>query len=150
MDAYLQIIVRLRSILIKLIVTSINIIEYAYSLIDVTIHFWMLIEEALGLLSALHLVHELRLGPIDFELDTKKIAGSFASNKQDYTEYGAIINECKSVFSRYYENSSVEFVRRQANEVAHKLAKAAILSASFELLGEPLDCIEHTLINEMI
>jgi len=52
-------------------------------------------------------------------------------------EYGAIINECKSVFSQFYENSSVEFVRRQTNEVAHKLAKTPLLSASFQLLVEP-------------
>ncbi|KEH29449.1 hypothetical protein MTR_4g036855 [Medicago truncatula] len=80
------------------------------------------IGEALGLLSAFQWVHDLRLGPIDFELDLKK----------------------------YYENSSVEFVRRQANEVVHKLAKATLLSACFQLLVEPLDCIEHILTSEMI
>jgi len=39
------------------------------------------IREALGLLSALQWVHELRLGPIDFELDSKKGVDNFASNK---------------------------------------------------------------------
>jgi len=83
-------------------------------------------------------------------LTQKKVADSFASNKQDYTEYDAIINECKFVFSQYYENSSVEFVRRQTNEVVHKLAKADPLLASFQLLVEPFDCIEHILTTEMI
>jgi len=39
------------------------------------------IGEALGLLSALQWVHELRLGPIDFELDSKKVVDNFATNK---------------------------------------------------------------------
>jgi hypothetical protein len=61
-----------------------------------------------------------------------------------------IIQNCKSLFRRYYENFSVEFVRRQANEVAHMLAKAATLSASFQVLVDIPDCIEHILINEIL
>jgi len=47
--------------------------------------------------------------------------------------FGAIIKDCKILFSHLYENSSVEFVRKQANEVAHDLAKATTLSASFHI-----------------
>lgn len=43
------------------------------------------IEKALGLLSALQWVHALSLGPIDFELDSKKLVDSFASDKHDAT-----------------------------------------------------------------
>jgi len=35
--------------------------------------------EALGLLSVLEWVHQLHLGPIDFELDAKKLVDSFSS-----------------------------------------------------------------------
>jgi len=55
-----------------------------------------------------------------------------------------------TLFGLYYENFSVEFVQRQANEVAHELAKAATLSASFQILVNILDCIEHILSNEML
>ncbi|AES79744.1 transmembrane protein, putative [Medicago truncatula] len=41
--------------------------------------------EALGLLSALEWVHQLHLGPIDFELDAKKVVNSFSSAHQDVT-----------------------------------------------------------------
>jgi ribonuclease HI len=108
------------------------------------------IGEALGLLSALNWVHELQLGPVDFELDSKRVVDSFHSLAQDYSEFGVIIDHCKIIFSNYYSNSSVEFVRRQANEVAHNLAKAATLSASFQILVEVPNCIEHILINEML
>jgi len=49
------------------------------------------IGEALGLLTALQWVHKFQLGPIDFELDSKKVVGSFATNRHDSTEFGAII-----------------------------------------------------------
>ena len=106
--------------------------------------------EALGLLAALNWVHELNLGPVEFELDSKRVVDSFHSSKRDFTEFGVIVEHCKSIFSTYYRNSSVEFVRRQTNEVAHKLAKAATLSASFQILVDIPNCIEHILINEML
>jgi hypothetical protein len=70
-------------------------------------------------------------GPIDdFELDAKRVVDSFLSTNNDITEFGSIINNCRTLFGLYYENSSVEFVRIQANEVAHVLAKAATLLAT--------------------
>jgi hypothetical protein len=99
------------------------------------------IGEALGLLSALTWVHELNLGPVEFELDSKRVVDR---------KFGVIVDHCKLIFSSYYRNSSVEFVRRQANEVAHNLAKAATLSASVHVLVDVPNCIEHILINEMI
>jgi ribonuclease HI len=108
------------------------------------------IGEAIGLLSALTWVHQLNLGPVEFELDSKRVVDRFHSSSRDLTEFGAIMDHCKFTFSTYYRNSSVEFVRRQANEVAHNLAKAATLSASFQVLVEVPNCIEHILINEML
>ena len=57
----------------------------------------MHIGEALGLLSALQWVHELSLGPIYFELDSKKVVDSFASNKHDATEFRSIIEDCNEI-----------------------------------------------------
>jgi ribonuclease HI len=87
--------------------------------------------EALGLLAALNWVHELNLGPVEFELDSKRVVDRFHSSSRDFTEFGVIMDHSKLIFSTYYRNSSVEFVRRQANEAAHNLAKVATLSASF-------------------
>lgn len=39
--------------------------------------------EALGLLSALEWVHQLHLGPIDFEVRAKKVVDSFSSPDQN-------------------------------------------------------------------
>jgi hypothetical protein len=44
---------------------------------------------------------------------------------RDESVFGDIIKDCKNVFYSYFTNFHVEFIRRQANEVAHCLAKAA-------------------------
>ncbi|WJX13206.1 hypothetical protein P8452_03622 [Trifolium repens] len=82
------------------------------------------IGEAFGLLSALNWVHELQLGPVDFELDSKRVVDSFHSLAHDYSEFGVLIDHCKT--------------------------KAATLSASFQILVDVPNCIEHILINEML
>ena len=105
--------------------------------------------EALGLLSAMDWVHLLQLGTVDFEMDAKRVVDSINYSHTDVTEYGNIISNCKTLFSQFYENSCVEFVRRQANEVAHSLAKAALSSASSQILVTIPNCIEHILFNEM-
>ena len=52
------------------------------------------IREGLALLSALEWVHELNLGPMDFEMDAKKVVDSFLSTKHDVTGFGNIIQNC--------------------------------------------------------
>ena len=79
--------------------------------------------ETLGLLSALEWVHVLNLRPVDFEMDAKRVVDNFHSQTNDVTQFANIIDNCKSLFRNFYENSRVEFVRRHANEVAHALAK---------------------------
>ncbi|GAU47653.1 hypothetical protein TSUD_27780 [Trifolium subterraneum] len=86
--------------------------------------------EAIGLLNALNWVHELHLGPVDFELDSKRVVDSFLSHTSDAIEFGDINKNCKSCFSNFYNDSSVEFIHRQVNEVARNLAKVALFSAS--------------------
>jgi len=44
----------------------------------------------------------------------------------------------------------VEFVRRQANAVAHALAREAMFLASPAIYSDILDCIESLIINEML
>jgi hypothetical protein len=87
---------------------------------------------------------------IYFELDSNIVVDSFTSNRNDAAKFGNIIHDCKTLFSQIYENSSVEFVRRQTSEVAHELAKTVTLTASFQILVNAQNCIEHILINEMI
>jgi len=52
--------------------------------------------------------------------------------------------------STYLTNSHAEFIRRQANEVAHTLAKAATSSTSFHDFDDIPTCITNLIFNEMI
>ncbi|CAJ2637113.1 unnamed protein product [Trifolium pratense] len=108
------------------------------------------IGEALGLLSALKLVHDLQLENVDFELYSKNVVTSFHSKHNNVTELGDVIRDCVRLHKTYFRNSSVEFIRRQANEVAHALARVATSIASFHLFIDILTCIVNILNNEML
>jgi hypothetical protein len=54
--------------------------------------------EALGLLVALNWVHELNLGPVEFELDSKRVVDKFHSSSRDFTEFGVIMDHCKLIW----------------------------------------------------
>jgi hypothetical protein len=54
--------------------------------------------EALGLLVALNWVHELNLGPVEFELDSKRVVDIFHSSSRDFTEFGVIMDHCKLIW----------------------------------------------------
>lgn len=55
-----------------------------------------------------------------------------------------------TIFSSFFSNSSVEFVRRQANAVAHVLAREVMFLASPTIYYDILECIESLIINEML
>jgi hypothetical protein len=95
-------------------------------------------------------VHELNLGPVDFELDSEIVVDNFHSEKDDVTEFEKIVAHFRRLFSFFYPNSSVESIRQQANEVAHNLAKVAIYVVSPQILVKIPRCIEHFLINKML
>jgi ribonuclease HI len=106
--------------------------------------------EALGLLHAINWVHELELENVDFELDSKNVVTKFHSNKEDMSELGDVIRDCQRLHNSFFTNSRVEFIRRQANEVAHALARVATSLASFHIFIEIPTCIQHIIINEML
>jgi len=87
---------------------------------------------------------------VDFETDSKLTVDVFLSDRNDSSDFGCIINSCRSLFSSLFSNSRVEFVRRQANVVAHALAKDATLLASHAVYYDIPNCIESLIINEML
>ncbi|CAJ2645584.1 unnamed protein product [Trifolium pratense] len=108
------------------------------------------IGEALGLLSALNWVHDLQLENVDFELDSRNVVTSFHSKHPNTSELGDIIKDCVRVYNTYFRNSRIEFIRRQANEVAHALARVATSLASFHLFIDVPICIGNIVNNEML
>lgn len=94
--------------------------------------------EVLGLLYALQWVSDFRVDKIIFELDSKIGVNEFNKHLLGNSEFHAIISRCKPVFSNYL-NFWMNFVRKQANQVVHSLARPSKLYASVHIH----DCIPH-------
>jgi len=56
-------------------------------------------------------------------MDAKNVVDYFNKDIDDISEFGAIVEECERNCVTYFENSRVEFSRRQANEVVIHLLK---------------------------
>jgi len=106
--------------------------------------------EALGLHSALQWLSDMQLDNVNFETDSKLTANAFLSTRNDLSDFGCIITSCRSLFHNLFSNSRVEFFRRQANEVAHSLAREAMSLASPAIYYAIPTCIETLIINEML
>jgi ribonuclease HI len=106
--------------------------------------------EALGLHSALQWLSDMQLDNVNFETDSKLTVDAFLSTWNDLSEFGSIISSCRSLFRNLFSNSRVEFVKRQANAVAHTLAREATCSASSAVYYEIPTCIESMIINEIL
>jgi hypothetical protein len=105
--------------------------------------------EAIALLHAIRWTNELQIRDIDFEVDCKRVVDSLYNNSHYASDFGAIIRDCRSLLNTSLMNSHVKFIRRQANEVAHRLAKAAPLLASFHIHIDIPTCILAIIMNEM-
>lgn len=79
--------------------------------------------EALCLLYATQWSTSLSLDSVLFEMDCKVVVDLVNSPKEDLSELGDIIRDCHAFFSSL-PNLNVRFIRRQANRVAHTLARA--------------------------
>jgi len=61
---------------------------------------------------------DLKIDNVNFALIQKNVVDQFKSGIEDNSEYGCIISACKHLFQNNFQNSYVEFNRRQANETA--------------------------------
>jgi len=86
--------------------------------------------KAIGLHTTLQWVADLHYDHVDFVLDSKSVIERFNSNLVDSSELGCIIQACRQLFDCNFQNSHVEFNRRQANGVTHELARVAPSHAS--------------------
>jgi len=106
--------------------------------------------EALGLHHAIRWIHELQLTNVDFVVDSKRVADYFNKGRGDVTEFGSIMDSSIHFCNTYLTNSHVEFIRRQANDVAHNLAKATTSNTSFQVFDDIPTYITNLIFNEMI
>lgn len=106
------------------------------------------VSEAVGLHMTLQWVADLHYDNVDFVLDSKSVVERFNSNLGDSSELGCIIHTCRQLFDCHFQNSHVEFNRRQANEVAHELARVAPSHASSHVYDDVPSYIRDLIVNE--
>jgi len=83
------------------------------------------------------------------ELDCKLVVDSIFYRNSNQAEFGSIISECRSLL-KHYSNFKISFVMRQANFVAHTLARASRLNARYQEFDLIPSCIETIARNEIM
>jgi ribonuclease HI len=105
--------------------------------------------ESIALLEALKVIHERGYSHVIFETDSKSVVDAIHYSRGGCSEFNFLVSNIINILS-CNQNFLVKFVKRQANMVAHYLARAAISwsrRCTFETL--PI-CITPLLNNEMI
>jgi ribonuclease HI len=104
--------------------------------------------EALALLEAMQTTCNMNLENIIFESDAQVVTDAVHATNVGISMFSTIISSIKDLLL-LNPNFEVKFVKRQANSVAHKLARAANSWASRCVFYSIPPCIEDQLINEM-
>jgi ribonuclease HI len=105
--------------------------------------------EAIAMLEALKAMEQRRISHVIFETDCKSVVDAIQHFRGGNSDFSLLVSHIKNLLDSN-NNFVVKFIKRQANMVAHSLARAAISwssRCSFETL--PI-CISELLINEMI
>ena len=97
--------------------------------------------EAVGLHTALDWISNQQFDNVDFVLDCKKVVDCVNSSLDDSNEFGCIITACKQLLDDRFQNSHVEFNKRQANRVAHPLAQTALSNPRPHIIDDVSTCI---------
>jgi hypothetical protein len=106
--------------------------------------------EALSLLYAIRWVQELQLVNVDFAMDSKTVVDQFHAKGIVLIEVGDVLKECKHLFSLYFENSRVEYIKRQMNEVTRALTRTIPSLTSFNIFVDVPTYIRYLVMNEML
>ena len=85
--------------------------------------------EAWGLLEAIKFVFAKDMSSVIFKSDCKVIVDIVNSSHMPQNELGDILSNCKDLLS-IHTSFIVNHVRRQANEVAHSIARASLSNPS--------------------
>ncbi|CAN1153936.1 Putative ribonuclease H protein At1g65750 [Linum perenne] len=83
--------------------------------------------EAMAVLMAVRQLREDGRTDVIIETDSLSTVQALHGDQDDWTEFGEIIRQCRNLMPSTY---SVEFVRREGNEVAHTLARRSFSLAT--------------------
>jgi ribonuclease HI len=104
--------------------------------------------EAMALTEAMEEVMHRGLSHVIFESDSKLVVDAISSRQAGISEFSMLISNIQSMLrmNNYFE---VKFVKRQANKVAHSLARAAFSMSRRRVFDSVPRCIVSYLNNEI-
>jgi ribonuclease HI len=104
--------------------------------------------EAMALVEAMEEMIQRGLSFVTFESDSKLVVDAISSRQTGVSVFSLLISHIQSLLrmNNYFE---VKYVRRQTNNVAHYLARAAFSMSSRRIYDSIPRCIETYLNNEM-
>jgi ribonuclease HI len=105
--------------------------------------------EALALLEAMKELQQRGFNNVIFETDAQVIVGAIRRRNTGVSEFSSIINKIKCMLS-LYSGFEVKPIRRQANRIAHTIARAALSWSRRHVFDIIPYCIHNLLYNEMI
>ncbi|GAU40431.1 hypothetical protein TSUD_397500 [Trifolium subterraneum] len=104
--------------------------------------------EAWALLLAMEEARHRGMDRVQFESDSKVLIDVIHMKRRGNSEFLSIVHDILDFMSSFL-NFEVKFVKRQANSVAHTLARAANSWSCFHRFENIPLCIEHLVFNEM-
>lgn len=111
-------------------------------------HVSILEAELVGILEALKWVQELAYQEVIIESDSMLSVAAINKNVQNLLELGNLINQCHAIIGGRV-GIVVDFVKKQANKVAHKLARESCALNSFVVFSSPPISLLGTLMSDV-
>jgi ribonuclease HI len=105
--------------------------------------------EAIALLEAMRALEQRRISNVIFKTDAKSVDDAIQYFRGGNSEFSLLVSNISNYLSNG-QNFVVKFIKRQANMVAHSLARAAISWASRCTFETIPTCISSILVNEML
>nr|KYP54015.1 hypothetical protein KK1_000181 [Cajanus cajan] len=104
--------------------------------------------EATTLLESIRWVCDQGYTHVILESDSKQVVEDILNSNIYYSEYGHTLHRCRSLLNSH-PNLLVRFIRRQANHVAHSLARASRHYASSHVFDFIPTCIAPLILNDI-
>ncbi|XP_074327369.1 uncharacterized protein LOC141665289 [Apium graveolens] len=107
--------------------------------------------ETIGVREALSWIKELRMQDeeITVESDSHITVNAIQKICTNYLEVGEIVEECKQILSSL-NRVSVVFIRKNANRVAHEVARIPCLVNSYNVFTSPPTCLLEALAYDVL
>ncbi|XP_065868718.1 uncharacterized protein [Euphorbia lathyris] len=103
--------------------------------------------EALAIRTSMIWLATMRYTNVEFESDAKMVVDAIQSEKQDISEFGSLIHDCRAIL-RSNSSFKLSFISRLANRAAHLVARQSCSNASDFLSTMVPDWLSNVIVED--